>query len=166
MTAESPPPAEPPRYRKPPGGPTDANLEDRDRWSALTEQSLASVRAAAEKWRAGLAAYVTLVTGGLFLKGPQAASDLATSWRAALTILIAGGLLAAIAGLWLALQAAAGTPQRLNLVQVVARFGGVRQFEVAAALQAAALLRWARLLVAVSLLLFVAGLVTWWWAPG
>jgi hypothetical protein len=162
--AASPPPA-PPKYRKPAAGPTAESLADRARWQELSEQSLSATQAAAEKWRAGLAAFVTLATGGLLLKGPSAASDVTTGWRIALTILALGGLLAAIAGLWLALQAAAGAPARLNLTEVVARYGGVRQFEVACALAASAQLRLARLLVAGSLLLFVAAIGTWWWAP-
>ena len=71
-------------------------------------------------------------------EGTQAASDVTTGWRIALTILALGGLLAAIAGLWLALQATAGTPAKLNLTEVVAKYGGVRQFEVATALAASA----------------------------
>ncbi len=166
--ATSAPPQAPPvpsKYRKPPAGPTAENVRDQTRWQELSEQSLASTQAAAEKWRTGLAAFVTLATGGLLLKGPSAASDVTTGWRIALTILALGGLLAAIAGLWLALRAAAGTPAKLNLAEVVARYGGVRQFEVACALAASAQLRLARLMIAGSLLLFAAAIGTWWWAP-
>lgn len=162
--APAPPPA-PPKYRKPPAGPTAESLTDRARWQELSEQSLASTQAAAEKWRAGLAAFITLATGGLLLKGPSAASDVTTGWRIALTVMALGGLLMAIAGLWLALQAAAGAPAKLNLTEVVAGYGGVRQFEVASALAASTQLRRARLLVAGALVLFVAAIGTWWWAP-
>jgi len=158
-------PSAPPKYRKPAAGPTAENLADRVRWHELSEQSLSSAQAVAEKWRTGLAAFVTLATGGLLLKGPSAASDVTTGWRIALTILALGGLLAAIAGLWLALQAAAGAPAKLNLAEVVAKYGGVRQFEVACALAVSAQLRLARLVVAGALLLFVAAIGTWWWAP-
>jgi hypothetical protein len=163
--AGGPAPPGPPKYRKPSAGPTEANLQDQIRWRELSEQSLSATQAAAEKWRTGLAAFVTLATGGLLLKGPDAASDVTTGWRIALTILALGGLLAAIAGLWLALQAAAGTPATLTLTDIVARYGGVRQFEVACAQAASARLRVARLVVAGSLLLFVAAIGTWWWAP-
>jgi hypothetical protein len=158
-------PTAPPRYRKPLAGPTPDNLQDKARWEQLSSQSLTTTQAAAEKWRTGLAAFVTLATGGLLLKGPEAASGVPTSWRIALTILALGGLLAAIAGLWLALRATAGTPAKLSLAEVVARYGGVRQFEVAAALAASRQLRLARLVIAASLLLFVAAIGTWWWAP-
>ena len=162
----APAPAQvPPKYRKPSAGPTAENMRDQARWQELSEQSLTATQAAAEKWRTGLAAFVTLATGGLLLKGPGAASDVTTGWRIALTVLALGGLLAAITGLWLALQAAAGTPAKLNLTEVVAKYGGVRQFEVACALTASTRLRLARLAIAGSLLFFVAAIGTWWWAP-
>ena len=164
-TPAAPQPPAPPRYRKPAAGPTPESVADQARWQELSEQSLPATQAAAEKWRTGLAAFVTLATGGLLLKGPSAASDITTGWRIALTILALGGLLAAIAGLWLALQAAAGAPAKLSLTEVVARYGGIRQFEVACALAASAQLRLARLVIAGSLLLFVAAIGTWWWAP-
>jgi hypothetical protein len=153
------------RYHEPAAGPTAESLRDRDRWRELTDQSLAGTQAAAEKWRTGLAAFVTLATGGLLLKGPDAASSLTTGWLIPLSVLALGGLLAAIGGLWLALLAAAGTPAKLNLAEVTAKYGGVRQFEVASALGASVQLRWARFLVAGSLLLFVGAIGTWWWAP-
>lgn len=163
--AASQAPSAPPRYRKPPTGPTADNLQDQALWEQLSEQSLTATQAAADKWRTGLAAFVTLATGGLLLKGPEAASSVTTGWRIALTVLALGGLLAAIAGLWVALQAAAGTPAKLTLTEVVARYGGVRQFEVATALAASRHLRLARRVIAGSLLLFVAAIGTWWWAP-
>lgn len=154
-----------PRYRKPAAGPTLENLDDLARWQKLTNQSVPTVQGAAEKWRTGLAAFVTLATGGLLLKGPEAASGLPADWLIPLTVLSLGGLLAAMGGLWLALQAAAGTPARLNLTQVTKDFGGVRQFEVASAIAASDRLRWARFLVAASLVLFTAAIGAWWWAP-
>jgi hypothetical protein len=162
-TLQAPPP--PPKYRKPKAGPTADNLQDQALWDQLSSQSLTTTQAAADKWRTGLAAFVTLATGGLLLKGPEAANDVTTGWRIALTILALGGLLAAIAGLWLALQATAGTPAKLNLNEVVGTYGGVRQFEVATALAASRQLRLARRVIAGSLLLFVAAIGTWWWAP-
>jgi len=154
-----------PRFRKPPVGPTRESLEDRDRWDALTASSLASTRAAAEKWRVGLAAFITVVTGGLLIKGPEAANALTTPWRVAVTALAAGGLIATVAGLWLALEAAAGMPARLDLSTLVARYGGVRQFEIACAATASSALRRARVLIAGALLLLGAAVFVWWWAP-
>src|SRR5215469_16657849 len=119
------------RVRRPAHGPTPAQVADRDRWEALTSASLTTTQAAAEKWRTGLAAFVTLVTGGLLIKGPQSASDLTTGWRITLTLLMGGGLALAVVGLWMALRAAAGAPGNVSYPEVVRIHGGVRQFEVA-----------------------------------
>ena len=69
------------KVRKPAHGPSVDVIADRDRWEALTNTSLSSTQAAAEKWRTGLAAFVTLVTGGL---APQRTSrcDRSHEWVA------------------------------------------------------------------------------------
>lgn len=152
-------------YRRPTTGPTANDLADAQRWDTLVENSLPSVQAAAEKWRVGLAAFVTIVTGGLLVKGPDVVNDLSTGWRVVITVLTALGLLLTLAGLWFALRAAAGSPAPLNYPAIVAQYGGVRQFHVACARRAADELRWARILVAMALVMIVAGLITWWWAP-
>ena len=98
------------KVRLPARGPTPDQIADRERWEAMTSASMSSVQAAAERWRTGLAAFVTLITGGLLIKGPQAASDLTTGWRIVITLLAGAGLVLAVVGLWLALRAAAGAP--------------------------------------------------------
>ena len=150
----------PPRYREPPAGPTAGEVSDRNRWDQLVDGSLGATQASAEKWRTGLSAFVTLVTGGLLIKGPQAAQDLSVGWRTAISLLAA-----AVCGLWQALRAAAGMPTRVNLQAVVTEFGGVRQFEVVSARKAADALRWARVLVGSALVLLGATVIVWWWAP-
>ena len=82
----------PPKYRKPATAPTAAQVADAERWAKLADSSLATTQAAAEKWRTGLAAFVTIVTGGLLIKGPEAAADIERSWLVALTLLAAAGL--------------------------------------------------------------------------
>lgn len=67
--------------------------------------------------------------------------------------------------LWLALRAAAGSPGRVNYSQVVAAYGAVRQFEIAAAGKASETLRWAKLAVGLALVLLGAAAIAWWWAP-
>jgi hypothetical protein len=155
----------PPKYRKPPRGPTPTEVVDAARWAELADSSLATTQAAAEKWRTGLAAFVTLVTGGLLLRGPGAAQDVPRSWLVPLTILAALGLALAVIGLWLALGAAAGSPARANLVEVTKRYGGVRQFEIVMASAASERLTWARRCVAASLLLLGSTVLVWWWTP-
>jgi hypothetical protein len=153
------------RVRRPAQGPTPAQVADRDRWEALISASLTATQAAAEKWRTGLAAFVTLVTGGLLIKGPQSASDLTTGWRIALTLLAGGGLALAAAGLWMALRAAAGAPGHVSYPEMVRTYGGVRQFEVACARRASDALRWAKVTMACSLSLLALAVFAWWWAP-
>jgi hypothetical protein len=156
---------DPSRFRRPTQGPSPAQIADRDRWEALTAASLATTQAAAEKWRTGLAAFVTLITGGLLIKGPQTAADLETPWRIAITILTGGGLLLAIAGLWMALRAAAGAPGRVGLPEIVANYGGVRQFEIASAQHASDALGWAKVITAAALSALALAVFASWWAP-
>ena len=153
------------KYRKPKVGPSSSEVADAERWFELGRNSLATTQAAAEKWRNGLGAFVTLVTGGLLLKGPEAAHAVSRPGLALITALAAAGLALAVIGLWLALRAAAGSPAKANLVEVVRQHGGVRQFEVMAARIASGKLAWARRCVAASLVLLGATVLVWWWAP-
>jgi hypothetical protein len=152
------------KVRLPIRGPTPDQIADRERWEAMASASLSSVQAAAERWRTGLAAFVTLITGGLLIKGPQA-SDLTTGWRIVITLLAGAGLALAVVGLWLALRAAAGAPGSVSYPDIVARFGGVRQFEVACARRASDALRRAKVIMACSLSLLALAIFAWWWAP-
>jgi MFS family permease len=145
--------------------PTAADLEDQARFHKLASESLADVRAAAEKWRTGLAALITLITGGLLIKGPESANDLTTGWRIAITILGGGGIAVAILGLWSALKASAGLPKKQEFDVVVADYGSVLGFEVAQADKAAGELHWARRALLLALPLLGAALICWWWAP-
>lgn len=156
--------APPPRYRRPMQGPSADDVAQREQWRTYVQNSLAVVQASADKWQAGLAGFVSLVTAGLFLKGPETASDLEFGWRLTLTILLGGGLVAAVGGLWQALRAAAGDAGRANLDDIVREYGGIDAMQVAQANAAARKLGSARKLVALSLLLLTAGTVSWWWA--
>jgi hypothetical protein len=151
--------------RKPASPPTPAEVADSARWDEITSSSLVTTQAAAEKWRTGLAAFATLVTGGLLLKGPESAREVTTGWRTVLTMLVGIGLVSVIIGLWLALRAAAGSPSRVSYAQVRAAYGGVRQMEIAAAGRASEMLRWAKVAVGVALVLLGAAAITSWWAP-
>ncbi len=161
MSDQTTPPS---RFRLPPAGPSAADVADRDLWEKAAEGSLASVQAAAEKWRTGLAAFVTLVTSGLLLKGPEAASDLSDLWRTILTVLGGGGLALAVLGLWQALRAA-GTASKLRYEDVIGRHGSFKQYQVAAANVASSSLGRARMLVGWSLMLLGITVFAWWWAP-
>jgi hypothetical protein len=158
-------PPTPPKYKMPGRAPTAADIDDQERFHKLASTSLADVRGAAEKWRTGLAALVTLVTGGLLIKGPESANDLTTGWRLAITILAGGGIAVAIYGLWRALKASAGIPKRQDLDAMVAENGSVLGYEVAQADKAAGELRLARGALMLALPLLGAALIVWWWAP-
>jgi hypothetical protein len=153
------------KYRKPTAGPNAMQVEDQQRWKTLVDNSLSSTQAAAEKWRTGLAAFVTLITTALVIKGPTSASDLEGGWRTAVTVLFAGGLAAAIIGLWQCLRAAAGSPSDLNFQALIATYGSVAEFEIASARVSASALRTAKKWVAFALLLLGVGVVVWWSAP-
>jgi hypothetical protein len=164
MTAAAGGDAQASRFRKPPAAPTAADLDDRDRFNDLVTKSLPDVQASAEKWRTGLASLVTLVTGGLLIKGPESAADLTTMSRLALTVLAGGGLVFAVLGLWRALQASAGVPQTQQLRGVLAKHGSVSAFQVSQAREAAAKLRKARHSLLVGLVLLGLAVFVWWWA--
>ena len=144
--------------------PTPADIADRDAFAKLAANSLADVRAAADKWRAGLAALVTLVTGGLLIKGPSAANDLTTGWRIVLSLLAGAGIAAAIVGLWWALRAAAGVPRQQDFQELIDTYGSVSGFQLSQAANAASTLHRARMALIVALPLLGASVIAWWWS--
>jgi hypothetical protein len=160
----STPPDRPPPYREPHRAPSATDVQDRDRFQALADTSLARVQAAAESWRTGMAGLVSLITAGLFIKGPDAAQDLTTEWRVALTLLAGGGLAAATFGLWHALHGAVGVPEEQQVTDILHRHGSVAAFEVAQARAAAARLRLARGALKCALVLLGLAVLSWWWA--
>ncbi|MFB8037300.1 hypothetical protein ACFC5Z_31075 [Streptomyces sp. NPDC056004] len=154
------------RPRKPERPPTPTDLTERDRFAALAEASLPAVRANAEAWRNGLAAFVTLVTAGAVLKGRDTTAQLTTDWRIAVTLLIGGGIALSLAGLWQALAAQAGTREGLvTLADIHRRHASVAAYQIALADAAAARLRRGRTIVAAALVCFLLGITATWWAP-
>jgi hypothetical protein len=155
-----------PRARKPAAAPSKADLHERDRYARLTAGSLDIVRGSAQAWRNGLAAFITLVTAGVVIQGRYTTSGLAGGWRALVTAAIGGGLLLAVAGLWQALAAEAGTdPRKQTLHDIRAAHGTLTAYEVYLAAQAAGRLQWARRAVAAAVTLLLAGIAATWWAP-
>ena len=155
-----------PRARKPAQAPSKADLDERDRFAKLTAGSVDTVRSSAQAWRTGLAAFITLVTTGVIIKGPSSIAGIAISWRVAVTVLIGGGLLLAVVGLWLALAAEAGTdPKKQTLQDIRAAYGTLTGYEVYLAAKSADRLQWGRRVVAAAVLLLLAGIGVTWWAP-
>ncbi|MGN9757926.1 hypothetical protein [Streptomyces sp. SD31] len=154
------------RPRRPTSAPSAFDIAERDAFGEMSAASLDAVRSSAETWRNGLTAFLTLVTTGVVIKGRDTTSVLTTGWKTALTLLIGGGLLAALMGLWQALAAQAGTrPRATTLSAVHDRYGSVAAYKVALAVAAAQRLRRAQYLVALALTLLLAGIVVTWWAP-
>ncbi|MFF8911650.1 hypothetical protein [Streptomyces olivaceoviridis] len=154
------------RPRLPGRPPTPTDLTERDRFAALAEASLPTVRASAEAWRNGLAAFVTLVTTGVVIKGRDTTAQLTLGWRIAVTLLIGGGIAFCLAGLWQALAAQAGTHEgTVTLADIHRRHASVAAYQIALADAAAARLRRGRAIVAVALVCLLLGIVATWWAP-
>jgi hypothetical protein len=149
-----------PRYRRPAGPPTSQDVEDE-----LVDRSVTEVQASAQKWRDGLAALVTVLTGGLVLTGPASTQSLPGAWRFAVVAAVGSGVAAACAGLWMALRACAGTPGLMQLRELTAGGASVKSFRVSRAANTAHWLRRARRAVAVALALMLTGILVWWSVP-
>lgn len=159
---EQDPKGKPPR---PPGPPTATSMANVDEFAALVESSLDDARAAAEKWRTGLAALLTLATTGLLVSGRNTLDDMPVGWRAGVSTLLVVGLGLAVAGLWYALAAASGVPSLVLLDDIVDKHGSVVGYRLHEANRAARQLATARWLVLASLIVLLSGIVLWWWAP-
>lgn len=154
------------RPRKPSSAPSEGTLAERDAFTEVARQSLVEVRASAEAWRNGLTAFITLVTTGVIIKGRDTTAGLATPWRLVVTVLIGGGLVCAVAGLWRVLAAQAGTRYRLSSREDLRRdYGSVDVYHVAIAAEAVGKLTTGRRLVVAALTLLLAGVAISWWAP-
>jgi len=154
------------RARKPASAPSKSDLDERDRYAKLTAGSMDIVRGSAQAWRTGLTAFITLVTTGVVIKGRDTTAGLASGWRTLVTVLIGGGLVLAVLGLWLALAAEAGTdPKKQTLQDIRAIHGTLTAYEVYLAAKAARRLQWGRRTVAGAVTLLLAGIVATWWAP-
>lgn len=156
----------PSRASLPARAPSKVDLAERDRFAKLTAMSADSVRGSAQAWRTGLAAFITLVTTGVVIKGRDTTTGLSAGWRASITVLVAGGLLLAVAGLWQALAAEVGTdPKKQTLQGIRKDHGTLAAYEVYLAAQAARRLQWGRRTVAAAVVLVLAGIAVAWWAP-
>jgi hypothetical protein len=155
------------RARLPQRAPSKADLDERDRYARLAAGSADTVRASAQAWRTGLTAFITLVTTGVVIKGRDSTSGLPVSWRVAVIVLVGGGLLLAVLGLWQALAAEAGTrPQKQTLQDIRAAYGTLTTYQVHLADSAAGRLRWGIRAATAAITLLIAGIAATWVAPG
>ena len=155
-----------PRARKPASAPSKSDLDERDRYARLTAGSMDIVHGSAQAWRTGLTAFITLVTTGVVIKGRDTTAGLTSGWRMLVTVMIGGGLLLAVLGLWQALAAEAGTdPKKQTLQDIRAVHGTLTNYEVYLAAKAARRLQWGRRAVVGAVTLLLAGIAITWWAP-
>ena len=150
----------------PPRAPTGAELDDRDRFAAMTTGSLAAVQAAAEKWRTGTGALVTLAVAGVFAKGPGAFNEIGGRWQR-WTVVVLGflGLGCALLGFWYALRAAAGDWALHHRDKIVKDSGSVAAFEAGQAATAASNLEKGKEMLVGALVLLLLGSFLWVVSP-
>lgn len=146
--------------------PRPVSAADRQAFDAMVDDALGRVRAAVVAWRTGLTGLITLITTGIILTGRKTTTDLTVPWRIAVTLTIGGGLVLAIAGLWHALAAEAGSRTRLRSLQDIRKdYGSVQAYQVGLAAAAGRRLQTARIFVAAALGLLLTGVLLTWWAP-
>lgn len=158
-------PIEPTRFRRPDRPPTRLELDNAREWPAYQAKGLDDVKASAGKWRDGLGALVTVVTGALVISGPDAIAKIDTPWRYVITALIFGGYALTGVGLWLALRASAGNPTAFKLDDLQSEQISIREREVARAVADAKRIRNARQIVIWAMVLLWLGTLGWWIAP-
>lgn len=152
------------RVSGPPPRPVSA--ADREAFEGLVKDSISSVRSMASSWRTGLTALITLVTTGIIITGRNSTTGIPVPWRIGVTVAIGGGLLLALAGLWIALAAEVGARSRLrSLDQIRAQYASVQAYLVGQAAAAGERLQLAKTFVGVALGLLVTGVLLTWWAP-
>lgn len=148
----------------PTSGPTAQEVQDAEAWATITNASTNSVTTSAEKWRDGLAALVSLITGGLIIAGPDS-SDLASWWRYPATGLIIIGLGCAATGFFLALTITAGRPTIQDLPTVTAEYGSVANFKAAQAAKHVGTITTIQRLAIAALTMLLLGAGIWMAAP-
>ncbi len=140
-------------------GPSDLRWEKKA--EELEFKALESVRSAAEKWSASLAAILGLTATVLVVKGRESVTELSSGAQLAVGLILAAAFVAAVTATMLAALAAQGTPKNLDWPSG----SRLRQWERAAALKAKQRLRWSRVLTLLAVLLIAAGVALVWYGP-
>jgi hypothetical protein len=152
------------RGRKASGPPTALGLTEEAALAKAAESQLEDTRKAAENWRTGLAALITLVATIFFIKGRESVLDIDVGWRWLLAGAIGAGFLFAVWGAWLAMRAAYGTPAATDYGTIMQE-GGWASYRAGLAASAADNLRDARRLTIAALVCLVAAVLLTWFAP-
>ena len=148
----------------PPDAPSAIAVDNLRLWKELVDASAANVVASAEKWRLGLAALITLLTGGLVIAGPDFDHRDSTYWAIASGLMVAGLTCAGI-GFLIALIVAAGRPARSNLLAIENQYGSVRIWLLQRAITQVKAILAVEILAGATLLLIVGGSAVWLLSP-
>jgi hypothetical protein len=141
--------------------PDDVDKARADMLQVWRAGELASIRAAGEKWQAGLAALLGLVTTILVIKGRESGQELATGFRVAIGLCLLVALLTAIAASLAALRAAHGLPR----ARAIADRSSVLMWDRQEAAKASRALLIAIVGTVSTLLLLAASVGLTWFAP-
>lgn len=158
--------ADKPKFERPTRYPRPNVARDLAAWEAYVAGSLARETATAEKWRTGLAGFITLITTALIIKGPASVDELAPEWRWLVIGLLALGIVMALIATWKAQAAAApGSDGVEHLEQVVTKWGSVRGYEAAQAKDVARGVAVAKGWIIASISALLAAVIAWWVIP-
>jgi hypothetical protein len=102
--------------------PTADDLVFAERVKQQFDESLASIRASAEKWRNGLATLLALITAVSLVKGKDTISGLSPWAQYLVGVLLLLGLIFAAVGAWRAMRASFGNPTLVPLAGTALQF--------------------------------------------
>lgn len=153
------------RYKKPAEPPPPFALRNLDDWEKLVDTSLDRVTEMAQRWQAGLAGFIGIITAILLLEGGKT-SELAHGWALyTVMVLLLAAVLLAVVGLWKALAASAPPHAMATYDQIIASHGTIRAYKLDAAKTALRRLSQAKILMAIAFVLLGAAIVVWWTVP-
>ncbi|MGW0451978.1 hypothetical protein [Gordonia sputi] len=155
---------EPAKYRRPTQPPPDDAAANLAAWDLLVDNSIERATVTAEKWRAGLAGFIALITSLLIIKGPDA-QKIPAPWIYVLVIAFAAGIVLAIIGLWKAQSASSPGLDSVDYTEVIKKYGSIRTYSVAVAIGSADKIKTAKRFVAGALIALGVGIVAWWLVP-
>ena len=135
--------------------------EDRALFDELTQAGATSAANSAGKWQAGVLAILAFVTGGVFLKGGDAASDMDSPWRYIFTAILIAALCFATIGLLLFLRLSSGFIVSTSRDKMIDKHGSVAAYVRAREERASFLTRSGVWLGVIAVILLVAAATTW-----
>ena len=102
--------------------------EDREFFDEMSATGAAKSADSAGKWQAGILAITAFVTGGVFLKGPEAANDLHGCWRTLFVACVAMALVLATVGLLAFISISSGLVISTSRDKILKKHGSVAAY--------------------------------------